>query len=129
MSHVRGRKVTVRMSVGNDCLFRPLPFAALLTLSPAPQIVPPSNDSPCTRAQSTSVVFSGACALFPALFALLCTRSTVNPFAFRRPRTLWKNHPGGGRGPAFLSSKSLAVSGPQSVSDFSAAILKNRAED
>ncbi len=55
-------------------------------------------------------LFSFASALFAArakanpcisnhsrtLRALLCKSSSINSFVFMRPRTLWKNHPGGG---------------------------------
>lgn len=33
-----------------------------------------------------------------ALHSLLCKSSSINPIVFIRPRTLWKNHPGGGGG-------------------------------
>ena len=50
-------------------------------------IEPPETESlaPATRALCS-------------LFTLLCTRATANSRAFSRLRTLWKNHPGGGRG-------------------------------
>jgi hypothetical protein len=70
-----------------------------------------SRRSRCAQAAAPARTFPIAKPALSSLFTLLCTRSTRNFRCFSHLRTLWKNHPGGGRGlmpPAFEPSLQLS---------------------